>query len=150
MGGLVTSTNGGGPTPEALDPVVTGTLSYEAASAPQVNTLFSGGLSVLNTDTATYNFNYSQGFLTGTALTVGFNNTRVTTNNPFTDYSPSYTTGFRATATQHPLQGFGPGLNGRFILQAKNDRRITDSSFRQQLLHGESGRGDLLGAGERV
>jgi len=134
-GGLVTSTNGGGPAPEALDPVVTGQLSYEAASAPQINTLFSGGLTVLNTDTSTFNFNYSQGFLTGTSLTVGFNNTRVTTNNPFSDYSPSYTTGFRATATQHLLQGFGPGLNGRFILQAKNDRRITDSSFRQQLLY---------------
>src|SRR6202042_1920014 len=38
-GGLVTSTNGGGPAPEALDPVVTGTLSYEAQSAPQLNTL---------------------------------------------------------------------------------------------------------------
>jgi len=134
-GGLVTSTNGGGPAPEALDPVVTGTLSYEAQSAPQINTLFSGGLTVLNTDTSTYNFNYSQGFITGTALTVGFNNTRVTTNNPFSDYSPSYTTGFRATATQHLLQGFGPGVNARFILQAKNDRRITDSSFRQQLLY---------------
>ena len=134
-GGLVTSTNGGGPAPEALDPVVTGTLSYEAQSAPQLNTLFSGGLQVLKTDTATYNFNYSQGFITGTALTVGFNNTRVTTNNPFSDYSPSYTTGFRATATQHLLQGFGPGINARFILQAKNDRRITDSSFRQQLLY---------------
>ncbi len=134
-GGLVTSTNGGGPAPEALDPVVTGQMSYEAASAPQINTLFSGGLTVLNTDTSTYNFNYSQGFITGTALTVGFNNTRVTTNNPFSDYSPSYTTGFRATATQHLLQGFGPGVNARFILQAKNDRRITDSSFRQQLLY---------------
>jgi outer membrane protein TolC len=33
------------------------------------------------------------------------------------------------------LQGFGWGVNGRFILQAKNDRRITDSSFRQQLLY---------------
>ena len=42
---------------------------------------------------------------------------------------------FRATATQHLLQGFGPGINGRFIVQAKNDRRITDSSFRQQLLY---------------
>ncbi len=135
VGGLVTSTNGGGPTPEALDPVVTGQMSYEAQSAPQINTLFSGGLTVLNTNTSTYNFNYSQGFVTGTALTVGFNNTRVTTNNPFSDYSPSYTTGFRATATQHLLQGFGPGINARFILQAKNDRRITDSSFRQQLLY---------------
>ncbi len=89
----------------------------------------------MNTDTATYNFNYSQGFLTGTQLTVGFNNTRVTTNNPFSNYSPSLTTSFRATATQHLLQGFGPGVNGRFILQAKNDRRITDSAFRQQLLY---------------
>jgi outer membrane protein len=135
VNGLVLSTQGGGPTPEFLDPIVTGTLSYEENTTPQINTLFSGGLSVLNTDTATYNFSYAQGFQTGTQLTVGFNNTRVTTNNPFSDYSPSFTTGFRATATQHLLQGFGWGLNGRFILQAKNDRRITDSAFKQQLLY---------------
>jgi outer membrane protein len=135
VNGLVLSTNGGGPTPEFRDPVLTGALEYEASSAPQLNTLFSGGLPVLSTDTATYNFNYTQGFLTGTQLTVGFNNTRITTNNPFSNYSPSLNTSFRATATQHLLQGFGPGVNGRFVLQAKNDRRITDSSFRQQLLY---------------
>jgi outer membrane protein TolC len=134
VGGIVVSTNGGGPLPENLDPVLTGQLEYEAQQAPQLNTLFSGGLSVLTTDTATYNFNYSQGFLTGTQFTVGFNNTRVTTDNGFSNYSPSLTTSFRATATQHLLQGFGWGVNGRFILQAKNDRRITDSAFRQQLL----------------
>jgi outer membrane protein len=135
VNGLVLSTNGGGPTPEFRDPVVTGQLEYEASTAPQVNTLFSGGLSTLNTNTATYNFNYTQGFVTGTALQVGYNNTRVTTNNPFSDYSPSLSTSFRATATQHLLQGFGPWINTRFVLQAKNDRRITDSSFRQQLLY---------------
>jgi outer membrane protein len=135
VGGLVLSTNGGGPLPENLDPVVTGQLEYEDQEAPQLNTLFSGGVSELRTDTATYNFTYAQGFLTGTQLTVGFNNTRVTTNNGFANYSPSLTTSFRATATQHLLQGFGTGVNGRFILQAKNDRRITDSSFRQQLLY---------------
>jgi outer membrane protein len=135
VGGIVVSTNGGGPIPENLDPVLTGQLEYEATAAPQSNTLFSGGLSVLTTDTSTYNFNYVQGFLTGTQLTVGFNNTRVTTDNPFSNYSPDLSTSFRATATQHLLQGFGPGVNGRFILQAKNDRRITDSSFRQQLLY---------------
>jgi outer membrane protein len=134
-GGLVTSTNGGGPTPEFRDPVLTGTLQYEAQAAPQLNTLFSGGQSVLNTDTSTYNFTYTQGFVTGTQFTTGFNNSRVTTNNPFSNFSPSITTSFRATATQHLLQGFGPGVNGRFVIQAKNDRRITDSSFRQQLLY---------------
>ncbi|HEY6766251.1 MAG TPA: TolC family protein [Candidatus Sulfotelmatobacter sp.] len=135
VGGIVVSTNGGGPTPENLDPVLSGQLEYQAQSAPQLNTLFSGGLNVLNTDTGSYNFNYAQGFLTGTQLTVGFNNNRVTTNNPFSNYSPSLTTSFQATATQHLLQGFGWGVNGRFILQAKNDRRITDSAFRQQVLY---------------
>jgi outer membrane protein TolC len=133
--GLVLSTNGGGPTPENLDPLLTGNLQYEALDQQQSNLLFSGGKPVLSTDTSTYNFGYSQGFLTGTQLAVTFNNTRVTTNNPFSDYSPDITTTFRATATQHLLQGFGWGINGRFIVQAKNDRRITDSAFRQQVLY---------------
>jgi outer membrane protein TolC len=133
--GLVLSTNGSGPTPENLDPLLTGALEYQSQQQQQSNLLFSGGLPSVYTDTSTYNFNYAQGFVTGTQLTVGFANTRITTNNPFVDYSPALTTGFTATATQHLLQGFGPGINGRFILQAKNDRRITDSAFRQQLLY---------------
>ena len=133
--GLVLSTNGAGPQPENLDPILTSSLEYEPTSQKQANTIFSGGLTVLNTNTSTYNFGYTQGFLTGTQLGVTFNNSRVTTNNPFSNYSPDITTSFRATATQHLLQGFGWGVNGRFILQAKNDRRITDSAFRQQVLY---------------
>ncbi len=124
-----------GPHPENLDPSLTGTMQYESLNQQQSNLLFSGGLPSLYTDTSTYNFGYQQGFLTGTQLGVTFNNSRVSTNNPFTDYSPDITTTFRATATQHLLQGFGWGINGRFIVQAKNDRRITDSAFRQQLLY---------------
>ena len=133
--GLVLSTSGGGPAPENLDPTLSSTLQYEAANQQQSNLLFSGGKSVLFTDTATYNFGYQQGFLTGTNLGVTFSNSRVSTNNPYVAYSPDITTSFRATATQHLLQGFGWGINGRFIVQAKNDRRITDSAFRQQLLY---------------
>ncbi len=133
--GLVLSTNGGGPTPEMLDPVLTGNLQYQSTASPQSNTLFSGGLNNLNANTSTYNFGYVQGFLTGTQLAVTFDNSRGTTNNPFSNYSPTLNASFLATATQHLLQGFGTGLNGRFILQAKNNRRITDSSFRQQVLY---------------
>ena len=118
-----------------MDPVLTGALEYQAQSQQQSNLLFSGGLSSLFTNTSTYNFTYQQGFGTGTLFNVGFNNTRVTTNNPFVDYSPALTTGFTATVTQHLLQGFGTGIQDRFVLQAKNDRRITDSAFRQQLLY---------------
>ncbi|HWZ52577.1 MAG TPA: TolC family protein [Granulicella sp.] len=133
--GLVLSTNGSGPTPEVLDPTVTSALEYQSQSTPSSNPLFTGGLPYTYTNTGTYNFNYNQGFLTGTQFTVGFDNSRVTTNNPLTSYSPAITTSFVATATQHLLQGFGTGINGRFILQAKNNRRITDSAFRQQLLY---------------
>ena len=133
--GLVLSTNGSGPTPEAMDPVLTGALEYQATDQAQSNTLLSGGLSDIFTDTSTYNFNYAQGFLTGTNLTVGFQNQRVSSDNPFQTYSPQLTTNFTAQVTQHLLQGFGTGINGRFILEAKNNRRITDSAFRQQLLY---------------
>jgi outer membrane protein len=133
--GLVLSTNGGGPLPENMDPVLTSQLEYEALDAPQSNLLFSGGKSELFTNTSTYDSSYAQGFLTGTQLTVGFNNQHVTTNDPLTSVSPAITTSFRATVTQHLLQGFGTGINGRFILQARNNRRITDSAFRQQLLY---------------
>lgn len=132
--GLVLSTNGGGPTPELLDPQFTGTLQYESANTQQ-STTFLTGTNTLAQNTATYDFGYQQGFLTGTQLSVTFDNTHVTTNSERTTYSPLLQSNFRAQVTQHLLQGFGPWINGRFIIQAKNDRRITDSAFRQQLIY---------------
>ncbi len=66
---------------------------------------------------------------------MSFNNARQTTNSSDSNFSPVLQSTLRAQATQHLLQGFGTGLNTRFILQAKNDRRITDSAFRQQIIY---------------
>ena len=66
---------GRGRTPEYLDPIVTGTIQFERATAPQANTLFSGGKSSLTTNTNEYNFSYTQGFVTGAQLTAGITNT---------------------------------------------------------------------------
>ena len=134
-GGLALSTNGGGPLPENLDPVLTGTIQLQRQQTPQSNSLFSGGLAALNTNTDQYNFTYNQGFITGTALQVTFDNSRITTNNPFSTFSPTLQSTFNAQLTQHLLQGFGWSINGRFIVQAKNNRRVADSAFRQQLLY---------------
>ena len=65
---------------------------------------------------------------------VGFQNNRVTSDSPFNPYSPQLTTTFNAQLTQHLLQGFGWGLNTRFIVQATNNRRIADSVFQQVLM----------------
>jgi len=131
--GLVLSTSGGGPQPENLDPTLTSSLEYEATT--NLSTSAFTGSAPIKSTTSTFNFGYTQGFLTGTELGVTFNNSRGTNTNPFNTYSPLVNTSFRATATQHLLQGFGVGINGRFMVQAKNDRRITDSAFRQQLLY---------------
>ena len=134
-GGLALTTNGAGPTPENRDPVLAGTIELNRQIIPEQSPIFSGGLPAINQNTDTYNFTYNQGFATGTALQVGFQNSRITTDNLFSFFSPALQSVFTATLTQHLLQGFGWGVNGRFIVQAKNDRRIADSIFRAQLLY---------------
>jgi outer membrane protein TolC len=133
--GLVISTDGSGPAPANEDPYVTGTVQLERASAPQANTLFSGGKSSLTTNTDQYNFTYNQGFRTGASLQVSLNNSRITTDNPFADYSPNLSSSFQAKLTQPFLYGGGMWLNRRFIQEAIYDRRITDAAFRQQILY---------------
>jgi outer membrane protein TolC len=133
-GGQALTTNGEGPAPEAMDPVLTGTVQLQRQATQELNPLFSGS-SKLDQNTNTYNFAYNQGFITGTQMQVTFNNSYQTSNSIFNTYSPAYQTTFNAQLTQHLLQGFGWGINGRFIVQAKNDRRIADSAFRQQLLY---------------
>ena len=130
--GLVLSTNGLGPAPEVLDPVLTGTLQLQRQTIPEASALAGP---VVTTNTDSYNFLYNQGFITGTSVQVGFNNSRITTNQAFTTYSPQLSSSFMATVTQHLLYGFGPGVNQRLVIQARNDRRITDSGFRAQILY---------------
>src|SRR5271157_1750583 len=128
--GLVLTTQGAGPTPELLEPAVTGAIQFDRAHTPSTN-FISGGTSTTNA----YNFAYNQGFVTGTQLQFGFNNTYAATSNGITLYSPQLSSNFKATVTQHLLQGAGIWVNKRFIYQALNNRRITDSSFRQQILY---------------
>jgi outer membrane protein TolC len=129
--GLSLTTNGTGPTPQNLDPSLTSAIQLQRQESPQTS-IFSPRAS---TNTNQYNFTYNQGFVTGTSLAVTFNNQRLTTNSPYYDYSPLFSSGFQATVTQQLLQGAGIWVNKRLIYQAENDRRITDSSFRQQILY---------------
>jgi outer membrane protein len=132
--GLVLSTSGGGPTPENMDPLLTGTVQYESANTTQ-STTFITGTNSLSQNTETYNAQFQQGFSTGTLFTATFDNSRSTTNSERSNFSPTLQSSLRVQATQHLLQGFGTWINRRFIVQAKNDRRITDSAFRQQVLY---------------
>ncbi len=128
--GIVVSTDGAGPTPENIDPTLGGTVQFERAESPETS-IFQPR-SFTNTDT--YNFTYNQGFVTGTSMQVGFNNSRQTTFGGLNSFSPALTSSFKAVVTQHLLQGAGIWVNKRFMYEAVLDRRITDSTFRQQIL----------------
>ena len=132
--GLVSSTLGFGPTINSFDPVLTGTLQEDHFSQ-QATSIFQGVLpgSSLAQNTGTVNFAYQQAFQWGTNLSVGFNNTRSTTNSFFSSLSPSLNSGFKATITQHLLQGYGFAPNTRFIRIAKNNRELSDVAFRLQI-----------------
>jgi outer membrane protein len=133
--GLTSSTLGLGPLINSFDPVLTGTLQEDHFSQ-QATSIFQGVLpgSSLAQNTGTVNFAYQQAFQWGTNLTLGFNNTRSTTNSFFSSLSPILNSGFKATLTQHLLQGHGFASNTRFIRIAKNNRELSDVAFRLQII----------------
>ncbi|MGB7332187.1 MAG: TolC family protein, partial [Terriglobales bacterium] len=127
-GGLVVSTFGSGPLITSFDPILTGTLQVDHLGI-DCTSLFCGP----HQNTTTANFAYTQGFQWGTNMSVGFNNSRVTSDNPFNEFTPVLSSGFQFKLTQHLLQGFGFGANTRFIQIAKNNREISDVAFRLQI-----------------
>jgi outer membrane protein len=128
-GGLNGSTLGFGPQITSFDPILTGTLQSDHASfiptSPFVGT---------SQKTTTGNFAYTQGFQWGTNISVGFNNTRTTTNSGFQTVSPALTSNFNFRLTQHLLQGFGTAGNARYLHIAKNNRELSDVAFRLQII----------------
>ncbi len=130
--GLVSSTLGIGSVITSFDPVITSTLQVDKDNTESTSAL--SPVPVLAQNTYTADFAYTQGFQWGTALSVGFNNTHVTTNSPTSLLTPDLGSNFQFKITQNLLQGFGPGPNLRFIHIAKNNREISDVAFRLQII----------------
>src|SRR5579872_5770861 len=131
VGGIVGSTAGGlfGPPITTFDPVITGTFQNDHAGFIPTSP-FAGSYQ----GTTTANFSYLQGFQWGTNISVGFNNSRLTSNSAFQSVSPALNSSFQFKLTQHLLQGLGFGANTRFIRIAKNNRELSDVAFRLQII----------------
>jgi outer membrane protein len=132
-GGLVTSTLGTvGSSLPSFDPFLSGSLTLERSSTPLSNSVVTG-VPQLNSNTGGGQFNYNQGFATGTNLQVGFSSNRQATN-ARSLFQPVLNSNLRATISQHLLQGFGFANNLRGIRVAKNNREISDIAFRLQVI----------------
>ena len=133
VGGIVASTQGEGPPIDNFDPVITGTVEQNHAITPEANTVFTG-TPELNQTITTANFLYSQGFSTGTLMTVGFNNTRTSSNALYNTLNPNLVPNFSFELRQHLLSGFGFDPNLRWIRIARNNKEIEDVTFRLQVI----------------
>jgi len=116
-----------------FDPVLTGSANYQRQSIPELSPFFAGA-NPLVSNTVGINAGYVQGFSPGTTVSAEFASSRLDSNNTRTDYNP-YTSGnLGLTVTQPLLQGFGVSNNRRYISIAKNNLKISDEAFRQQVI----------------
>jgi len=117
----------------SYDPAITSTVNWGRTAIINTNTITGGGTATNITDSRNRNFGVVQGFPTGGTATLGFNNQTTTSNNTNSIFFPLYNSGLSLQATQPLLQGFGWAYNTRNIRVAKNNIRVTDYQFEQQL-----------------
>jgi len=131
--GLVQSTLGTGTAVASYDPLITGSVGAEHQTTPLANQQIYGVPSLqLNTGQAMVQ--YSQAFPTVTSVTVEFNNNRQYANSPFFNLNPVFNSTFRFAFQQQLLAGFGLGPNLRFLRIAKNNKKISDIAFKDQVI----------------
>jgi outer membrane protein TolC len=131
--GLVQSTLGTGTAVSSYDPSLNLNFGNEHQTLPLSN-LQLNGVPTLQTNTNDFNVGFSQSLPTGTSLSFNFDNNRQTTNGTFTSLSPVLNSSYRFSFQQQLLAGFGFGPNLRYLRIAKNNRKISDIAFRDQVI----------------
>jgi outer membrane protein len=117
-----------------LDPTFFLNSQFQHQTSPQTST-FVTGTNFLVTSYKNANFGIQQGFLTGTNITVGMGNTIGFRQNSYnSDFNPVNQGSLSFQVTQNLLNGFGLAVNNRAIRIAKNQRHISDLTFKQQVI----------------
>lgn len=139
-GGPVTGNIGGGlygVSGATLDPRVSSTLYVQRSRFPLNNPFLTGTGAFapkFNRNLGTADFTYTQGFTTGTAFRIGWDNQHNFTNPSGNLFNANVQTGLNLVISQPLLNGFGRAQNARAIRVAKNNRQISDQTFTQRVM----------------
>jgi outer membrane protein len=124
----------------SFDPLITGTVDWARSTTPINNPFISGTgttsttAQAITANTYQYNFGYSEGFHTGANFSVTLNTTRQASNLQENLFNPFVQPVLTATLTQPLLNGFGILVNTRYILEAKNFIKVSESQLAQQVI----------------
>jgi outer membrane protein len=130
-----------------FDPTLTGAFNLTQSSTPVNNPFFAGvgTLSASGTPEKTpapavfghtfnANFQYTQGFWTGTQAQVTFDNQRSSSSILIDLFNPAVQSTLSVQVTQPLLNGFGRIPNQRYIIEARNTVKVGQSQFAQQVI----------------
>ncbi len=129
-GGIVTQL---GPALLSLDPTITSFVNFQHATSPQSNTVLTGTTALIQ-DTRSFQAQYQQNWVFGLSAQVTYAANHVHVNSQFFSLNPFTSGDLDVQVTQNLLQGFGSAVNGRNIRVQKNNVKVTDLQFKQQVI----------------
>ncbi len=123
-----------GPITPNLDPVLQNATLFSHTTIPQPNTIQSQTPALVDTRHI-YNSVVQEGLLTGGFVQVSANESYLKENTPTDILNPSVVPVVQVFIRQNFLQGFGVGVNSRFIRVAEKNVGLSQETFRSQLLN---------------
>lgn len=130
QGGILTQLGPGIP---VLDPTVSVQATFTHSTSPQSNTFLTGTTALIN-DSRSYQANLSKTWVSGTTAQLNYSTNRFKFNSLSFSLNPYYNANLDLLVSQNLLNGFGAAVNGRNIRVAKNNEKISDLQFKQQLI----------------
>ena len=116
-----------------FDPAVSFNFSWDRNSSP-LNTQVVSGVPVVTGYATAFSGSYTQLFPTGTSYFLSLSSQRQSSTQQNLRFNPAVVSRFSAGFNQPLLSGFGLLPNERFLRVARNNTRVSEEVFRQQLI----------------
>jgi outer membrane protein len=122
-----------GPVTPNLDPIVQETTTFSHTSSPQVDSVQSEVLNLIQA-THVYSGSYQQGLISGGIAQVSYSEHYLNENAPTDVLNPSVAPSLSGSIQYNFLRGFGVAANARTITVARMNLTTTDLNFKNQVI----------------
>ncbi len=117
----------------SFDPTLNINFSYDRVTSPLNTKVVSGIYDVTGSNTA-FTASFAQLFSLGTSYSVTLNGQRQSSTQQNLLFNPASVTRFAIGVNQPLLNGFGRLSNERYIMVARNNIKVAEDVFRQQVI----------------
>ncbi|HYK90701.1 MAG TPA: TolC family protein, partial [Acidobacteriota bacterium] len=116
-----------------FDPTLSVNFSWDRVTSP-LNTVQVSGIPTVVGQTSAFTASYAQLFGLGTSYSLTLNGQRQSSTQKNLIFNPAAVTRFSFGMNQPLLNGFGRLYNERYIWVARNNNKVSESVFRQQII----------------